>query len=56
MTRDDALEALRQAYALVQPPTIDERGRQVSPDRSCCLCQLSPRVVAWLIEHLEEGA
>lgn len=56
MTRDDALEALRRALSLAQPAQFDDRGRQVSLDRSCCLCQLSPRVVAWLIEHLEQNA
>lgn len=56
MTREDAIAELQRALSLTQAAQFDERGRQVSPDRSCCLCQLSPRVVAWLIEHLEQNA
>lgn len=51
--RADALAALQRAIAQVQPPVIDEVGRPSHRDRSACMCQVSPRVVSWLIEELQ---
>lgn len=49
----EALKELQRALAQVQPPVIDEVGRPSHRDRSACMCQVSPRVVSWLIEELQ---